>query len=202
MSVIYPRGGAIGEGMVKQLRPLVARGVHSKWATNLLLSYYRHTVLNSLIHSVEKITGEGSTVICCPLGSQIVHSKFKRFSTAANVSHLLEKGSPIPVLVYGTYTLWKPGVVIVSGSRWYLRVILFEKEDFVNDIHGLTFFRVKLSKNDECLEEGIHPSSNRNNLLGYGLMLPNVIANRGEYRYSLMLNGWEYVNEKFGWSKV
>jgi hypothetical protein len=195
-------GGTIGEGMVKQLRPLVAKGVHSKWATNLLLSFYRHSVLNSLIHSLEKITGEGSTVNCCPLGSQIVHSKFKRFTTAANVSHLLEEGSPIPVLVYGTYALWKPGVVIVSGSRWYLRVILFDKDDCVNDIHGLTFFRVKLSKNEECYEEGVHPSSNGNNLLGYGLMLPNVICNRGEYRYSLMLNGWEYVNEKFGWSKV
>jgi hypothetical protein len=46
-------GGVIGEGIVKILRPLVAKGVHGRWATNLLLAHYRETTLDILIEAAE-----------------------------------------------------------------------------------------------------------------------------------------------------
>jgi hypothetical protein len=33
-------------------------------------------------------------------------------------------------------------------------------------------------------------------------MLPNMIRNQGRYKYSLILNDWEYLDKHLGWSEV
>jgi hypothetical protein len=107
-------GGSIGEGMVKELRPLVAKGVKDDWATNVLLSYYRQSSLELLIGSVEQTTGNSDIVEHCPLGPDVQESKFKQYTTAADVFY----------------------------------------------------------------------------------------CNEGRYKYALLLNGWEYLDDKLGWSVV
>jgi hypothetical protein len=93
-------GGAIREGIVKELRPLVVNGVHGRWATNLSLAHYRNcTLLDHLISPLEEEDGSQKK---CPLGENIESSKFKCYTTAAEVIHQMDKGRPIPVLVYGS----------------------------------------------------------------------------------------------------
>ncbi len=67
-------GGVIGEGVVKELRPLVAKGVHGRWATNLLLAHYRKFTLDILIEAAEEGSRHRTN---CPLGNDIESSKFK-----------------------------------------------------------------------------------------------------------------------------
>jgi hypothetical protein len=72
-------GGVIGEGVVKELRPLVAKGVHSKWATNLLLSRYRHGSIGlMLIRAIEERTPASSDdEFKCPFGNKVKANKYK-----------------------------------------------------------------------------------------------------------------------------
>jgi hypothetical protein len=42
-------GGFSGEGIVKEVRPLVAKGVHNSWVTNILLSHCQHQTIDMLI---------------------------------------------------------------------------------------------------------------------------------------------------------
>ncbi len=54
-------GGVIGEGIVKELRPLVAKGVNGRWATNLLLAHYRNCTLDLLMNALEDKRGNGKS---------------------------------------------------------------------------------------------------------------------------------------------
>jgi hypothetical protein len=123
------------------------------------------------------------------------------------VFYLLEEGQPIPVLLYGSKSAWRAGVVIVSNTQWYFREFHFKRDHFVEDKHGLTYFPVTLSVHEKCLvgnesDRKGKESTNNPPLLGYGLMLPHVFCNEGRYKYALLLNGWEYLDDKFGWSEV
>jgi hypothetical protein len=94
-------------------------------------------------------------------------------------------------------------VVIVSNTQWYFREFHFNRDDFVEDKHGLTYFPVTLSDHENCLvgnesDRQGNESTNNNPLLGYGLMLPHVFCYEGRYKYALLLNGWEYLCDKLG----
>ena len=91
-------GGEIGEAIVKQLRPFVAKGVHGKWATNLLLSHCRNSTLDQLIVALEENSPRKKG---CLLGEKVESSKFRRCSTAAEVTDEMEKGRPLPVSLHG-----------------------------------------------------------------------------------------------------
>ena len=94
-------GGVIREGIVKQLRPLTASGVHQKWATNLLLKYYRQLTLDMLIAATEE---NGIRRKYCPLGANVESCKFKRYTNLESVATSMERGQPLPVLLYGSKT--------------------------------------------------------------------------------------------------
>jgi hypothetical protein len=49
-------GAELGGGVVKDLRPLTAKGVGAQWATNLLLAYYRRSTLSMLLEAVQHTT--------------------------------------------------------------------------------------------------------------------------------------------------
>jgi hypothetical protein len=57
-------------------------------------------------------------------------SKFRRYSTAAEVIHQMGRGWPLPVLLYGSVGSWK---AVVSQNNWYFREIVFVNGDYVND---------------------------------------------------------------------
>jgi hypothetical protein len=81
----------------------------------VLLSYYRQSSLELLICPVEQTTGNSDIVEHFPLGPDVQESKFKRFTTAADMYNLLEEGQPIPVLLYGSKRAWRAGVVGEQG---------------------------------------------------------------------------------------
>ena len=132
-------GGVIGEGVVKELRPLVAKGVHWKWATNLLLSHYRHRSIDLLIGMTVDENRRHSSPSTCPLGERVESSKYKQFSTLAEVSYMMSIGQPIPVLLFGCETNWKAGTVVVFKKFWFFRELMFLTEDFLDDDNGITF---------------------------------------------------------------
>jgi hypothetical protein len=103
---------------VKELRPLVAKGVHVKWATTLLLSCYRRSRLDLLIESVEVKAGVGSSVNKCRLGTDVDESNFKRYTSAADVFNLVDKGLPVTILLYSSANNWNAGVVILLNKHW------------------------------------------------------------------------------------
>jgi hypothetical protein len=199
-------GGIIGEGMVKQLRPLVGKGVHGKWATNLLLAYYRHSTLDMIIEAAEEMSGTTRTKKTCPLGKAVESCKFKRYSTTADVVHARDMGKPIPVLLYGGEAKWKAGVIIVSQKHWYFQEILVIHGDSVTDMHGMTFHRIKLVEEEVDMgteAEGLSKVLGKEQLSfwGYGIMFPDLINDINNYRYSILRSGWQYLDCEHKWSE-
>ena len=197
-------GGEIGEAIVKQLRPLVAKGVHKKWATNLLLAHYRNRTLDLLIDALEDKNGKKTG---CLLGDGIESSKFKRYSTSVEILYQIEKGLPVPVLLYGTPGNWRTGAIVVSQNRWYLREIRFlEGHDKVVDPFGLTYHRIHSPAHEICFGEVggvITETIGDDNLQfwDYGLMFADIINDTLEYRYALVRSGWQYLNGNSEWSE-
>jgi hypothetical protein len=199
-------GGVIGEGIVKELRPLVAKGVHGRWATNLLLAHYRTSTLDLLI---DALTKNRTTQTFCPLGPEVEMSKFRRYSTAAEVIHQMGRGWPLPVLLYGSVGSWKAGVIVVSQNNWYFREIVFVNDgDYVNDPHGLTYHRVNLVTAEEeyCFGKSHGEfSSTLGNLnlsfWDYGLMFADLIDDPVNFRYGIVRSGWQYLDSEHEWSE-
>jgi hypothetical protein len=197
-------GGVIGEGMVKELRPLVAKGVQRKWATNLLLAHYRNCTLNSIIDALEDDSGKQTG---CLLGNDVEPSKFKRYTTAAEVLFQLTKGRPVPVVLYGCPNNWKIGVIIVTQKQWNFKEVVFHEDgDFVDDPYGLTYHRVHLAEEEICL--GVVDGESTKTLGGqalpfwdYGLIFPDLIEDIVNFRYGVMRSGWQYLDKEQKWSE-
>jgi hypothetical protein len=201
-------GGVIGEGIVKVLRPLTAAGTHGKWATNLLLKHYRQLTLDMLIAATE---GSVERRKRCPLGEDVESSKFKRYTTRADVTHLIHRGKPLAVLVYGGPEQWKAGVVIVAQNRWYFREILFGNDgNVLNDEYGLAYHHVTLGGNDFCLgvvngEFTATLGTHNMTFWDYGLLLPDILrldmGGRVGYRYAIVRSNWQYLDETCEWNE-
>jgi hypothetical protein len=197
-------GGEIGEGIVKQLRPFVAKGVHGRWATNLLLRHYRNCTLDGLIDALENNSQKKKG---CLLGVDVEPSKFKRYSTVAEVAHQMENGCPLPGLLYGSEEKWRAGVIVVSQKRWYFREIVFEKEEeCVVDEYGLTYHRVHLPEQEFCFgKEGeqVVETLGDDNLpfWGYALMFADLIEDTDMFRYAIVRSGWQHLNAAHVWSE-
>ncbi len=197
-------GGEIGEAIVKQLRPFVAKGVHRRWATNLLLAHYRNRTLDTLIDSLED---NGKKQKGCLLGILIEASKFKRYSTTAEITHLMANGRPIPVLVYGSPIKWKVGAIIVFQKHWYFKEIVFQKsvESKVDDKYGLTYHTVISPALEPCFGKVggyINQSLGSDNLpfWDYALMFADLVGTIHQFRYAIVRSGWEHLSVNNEWS--
>jgi hypothetical protein len=198
-------GGVVGEGVVKLLRPLVAKGVHQRWATNLLLAHYRQSTLEILIQTAED---SDTSPRSCPLGDDVESSKFKRYSTAAKIIHQMSIGFPLPVLLYGGIGGWKAGAIIVTQNRWLFREIQFSLDirDAFVDRHGMTYHRVSLAPEEILLgvvDIGFSNSLGDTGLVfwDYATLLPDTIHDTINYRYSILRSGWQYLDAKHEWSE-
>ena len=197
-------GGVIGEGIVKVLRPLVANGVHTRRATNLLLKHYRQFTLDMLIDATE---GNTSNRRVCPLGDDVEISKFKRYTTAAEVVHRISKGLPLAAVLYGSSEEWKAGVIIVSQNRWYFREISFgQDEEVVDDEYGLSYHSVRLLNNEICLGEAngdfAHTLGDDPHLRfwDYAIVVPDILETAAVSRYGILRSNWQYLDQNCEWS--
>jgi hypothetical protein len=197
-------GGEIGEGIVKKLRPFVAKGVHGRWATNLLLCHYRNCTLDGLIDALEDNSQKKKG---CLLGVDVEASKFKRYSTVAEVTHLMENGCPLPCLLYGSEDKWRAGVIVVSQKRWYFREIVFERNgDCVVDDYGLTYHRVHLAEQEFCFGGGegqVADTLGQDKLpfWGYALLFADLIEDHDRFRYAIVRTGWQHLDADNIWSE-
>jgi hypothetical protein len=198
-------GGIIGEGIVKELRPLVAKGVHCRWATNLLLAHYRQQTLDILIDSLDNRSGQEKG---CFLGHHVEPSKFKRYTTSAEVVYEMNMGRPLTVLLFGSNTNWRAGAIIVSQKFWYFREIDFLcNEDSVDDAYGLTYHRVHQAEQEICFGrvDGDDFEKNLGHLnlpfWDYGVLFPDLIEDTVAFRYAIVRTGWQYLNVKHEWSE-
>ena len=197
-------GGEIGEAIVKHLRPFVAKGVHGKWATNLLLSHYRNSTLDHLIDALEENSARKKG---CLLGEKVESSKFRRYSTAAEVMDEMEKGRPLPVLLYGSEAEWKAGAIVIYKKNWYFKEIVFESDgDCVVDPYGLTYHRVhspdleyNFGAGDIEMEHVLGDESLP--FWGYALLFADLIEDTEIFRYAIVRNGWQYLNVEYVWSE-
>ena len=197
-------GGIIGEGIVKVLRPLVAKGVHGRWATNLLLAHYRQTTLDMLIEAAED---RNQQIRKCPLGDDVESSKFKRFSTATEVAHAMDNGRPLPVLIYGSPEEWRVGVIIVDQKQWNFREIEFSfAGDFFDDEYGPTYHKVRLLEEETLLgivngEFVQHLGESQLPFWDYAVMMADTLHELAPYRYSVKRAGWQHLDANYQWNE-
>jgi hypothetical protein len=201
-------GGVIGEGIVKELRPLTASGVHGKWATNLLVKYYRQLTLHMLIAATE---GSGSSRKHCPLGENVESCKFKRYTHWIDIAHSMATGQPLPLLLYGSRSEWKAGAVLVSKNQWYFREIMFgDGTGAIDDKYGLAYHRVALGESIPlgALNEEFSMGLGGNPALpfwDYGVVLPDILRVDMEgaegYRYAIIRSNWQYLDVTCAWNE-
>jgi hypothetical protein len=145
-------GTELGEGVVKDLRPLTAKGVGAQWATNLLLAYYRCSTLSMLLEAVQHTNScikRGD--IFSRIREYLDESKIKCLSTMPDAMHLLQTGQLLPLVLYGSENKWKAGVVIVAQNHWFFGEIVFEKGSSTSDVFGLPYYQAHLGEETECL---------------------------------------------------
>ncbi len=201
-------GGVIGEGIVKQLRPLTASGVHKKWATNLLLKHHRQLTLDMLIAASD---GSSTARKHCPLGENVEACKFKRCAHTMDVAHSIATGQPLPLLFHGSESAWKAGAVVVSKNSWNFQEMSFEKgpDDSLNDEFGLSHHLVAIGAsmclgvvNEEfnlCLEGDLACQ-----FWDCGLLLPDIsredVEGRFGHRHAMVRSNWQCLDMNCAWN--
>ena len=195
-------GGIVGEGIVKVLRPLVSKGVHDKWAANLLMKYYRQFTLDLLIQATE---GDLPKRLKCPLGENVESSKFKRYTTVAEVIDQIQKGQPLPILLFGSPVEWRAGVIIVASNRWYFRELECGiGEDVLDDPYGLAYHRIHLREYEDCfgrVNGDFTQSLGGLPFWDYGIVLPDIIEDVQVFRYGILRSNWQYLDRNCNWSQ-
>ena len=119
----------------------------------------------------------------------------------------MEKGRPLPVLLYGSEAKWRAGAIVVYKKNWYFKEIVFETNgDCVVDPLGLTYHRVHspdLEYNFGAGEEEMDHVLGDDNLpfLGYALLFADLIEDTETFRYAIVRNGWQYLSIEYVWSE-
>jgi hypothetical protein len=202
-------GGDLGEGVVKDLRPLTAKGVGAQWATNLLLAYYRRSTLGMLIGAIKDTNaGPEKIDLFYHIREYLEESKIKRYSTMADARHILDSGQPLPLVIYGIDNKWKAGVVVVYQNHWFFCEIVFEEGTASRDVYGLSYHRIHMSDDEHCLAGDVLDLStsvgmNDFPFWTYGIMFPDFIRGNsaGAYRYALVRSSWQFLDSQYSWNE-
>ena len=203
-------GASLGEGVVKDLRPLVAKGVKTQWATNLLLAYYRHCSLSLLIEAIQLTSkDQEKRNLFSDMKDCLDESKYKRFTTTADVNHLLESRKPMPLLFFGCDKEWKAGVIVITQNHWFFCEIVFEKETAsTNDQFGFNYHEVHLSENEECLAGADYEKSktigkDQYPFWTYGIMFPafHNADDEETVKFALMRVTWQFLDHSYKWNE-
>ncbi len=129
-----------------------------------------------------------------------------------DVAHSVANGQPLPVLLYGTKTNWKAGVVIVSNNHRHFQEILFgDGSGAVDDKYGLTYHQVQLAEGEVslgvvggeftmCLDGNTtHP------FWDCGLMLADALREDMEgqqgYRFAMIRSNWQHLDMTCRWNE-
>jgi hypothetical protein len=199
-------GGILGEGMVKQLRPLVSKKVHGKWATNLLVAYYRHSTLDTLILAVERCRFDPEKKVVCPTREVMDTTKFKRFPSMAIVLAKLVGGKPISVVLFGSEVDWKAGVIVVSRNHWLFYEISFHQDNAYEDRYGFTYLTVTAqNQQPQCLvgevkRKAVTVGTPEYPFWDYGLLLPKFVGDGNPNPpYALVRSTWQYLGKERNW---
>jgi hypothetical protein len=199
-------GGILGEGMVKQLRPLVSKKVHGKWATNLLVAYYRRSTLDTLIVAVEKCRSDHEQKVVCATREVMDVTKFKRFATMADVRAKLVGGKPISVVLFGSEVDWKAGVIVVAKNHWLFYQIFFHQENAYQDRYGFTYLKVTAENQQpqclvgEVMEKSVSVGTQDFPFWDYGLLLPEFVGDGNlNHTYAMVRSTWQYLGKERNW---
>ncbi len=92
----------------------------------MLLRHYRNCTLDGLIYALENNSQKKKG---CLLGVDVEASKFKRYSTVAEVAHLMENGCPLRGLLFGSEEIWRAGVMVVSQKCGSFRELVITKAE-------------------------------------------------------------------------
>ena len=143
----------------------------------------------------------------CPLGEDVEVSKFRRYTTTAEVQHQITKGRPLPIILYGSPTCWRAGAVIVAQKRWYFQELVFVDDGVVvDDEYGLAYHNAHLSNDEIFLGKvgGVftkHLAELDLPFWDYGIALPDLLTVAVPYKYALLRSSWQYLDYQHRWSE-
>jgi hypothetical protein len=143
----------------------------------------------------------------CMLGANVESSKFRRHSTAAEVTFQMENGRPLPVLLHGSEERWRAGVIVVARKRWHFKDVVFETSgDGVVDDLGLTCHRVCSPGIDFCfgkvdgeVEEAL--GDDKLPFWGHALLFADLIGDSECFRHAIVRSSWQHLNAQNMWSE-
>ena len=149
--------------------------------------------------------GDSPKRLKCPLGENVESSKFKRYTTTAEVIDQIQKGQPLPILLFGSPVEWRAGVIIVASNRWYFRELECGiGEDVLDDPYGLAYHRIHLREYEDCfgrVNGDFTQSLGGLPFWDYGIVLPDIIEDVQVFRYGILRSNWQYLDRNCNWSQ-
>jgi hypothetical protein len=181
-------GGIVGEGMVKELRPLCPNAVRAGWPRNLMEAYNRQNMLHGLTMGFQKPL-EMDTA---PHVSRL-DPNCKRYVSWQDVAHAMTSPTPISIVVIGTEHESTCYVVVHMFHQSYKKPLTFDHIESYVDEFGFVYHNLTVGTEETEWTKD-------DDVLTYGLLLPNIWDTEGLTQFCIVDKEWRFVNQAKQWT--
>ena len=140
--VSFYEGNTTGEGIVKDIRPMLLTGLRKGWTVAGQATYYRMKTLAYMKDFL--LTKESNNIINTQARS--VRSRIKLYKYVTDIENSLNRGVPFSFAVFTEVLTGERilGVVLSSGKQYYIRVLHVSARETFLDPCGFPYFQASL----------------------------------------------------------
>ena len=181
-------GGIIGEGMVKELRPLCPNAVRSGWPCNLMNAYNRQNVLDSFTKGFE--TGATQISTCCDAR---LDPNYKRYATWEDVRYEMSVPHPISIVMLAYKKVVTCFIVVRMFGKSYKKAIQIDGSQVAfADPTGFLYHTILLDDKETVMDD-------QQAVASYGLLLPNLWSPTGAVQFCCVDKEWRCLGTENQW---
>ena len=147
--VCFYEGDGMGEGIIKDIRPILLTGLRKGWTTAGQGTYYR---MKTLSYMQELLLSKSSLALVLSQRKP-VRSKTKVYKYAADVEHAIDNCEPFAFALFSTIFTGEKviGIVICFAKQHYFRILNVDNEEAFQDPHGFTYFSTSMFPKKESI---------------------------------------------------
>ena len=174
--ICFYEGDGMGEGIVKEIRPILLSGLRKGWTVAGQGTYYRRKTLAYM----QEILLSASTLHILQNDKRPVRCNTKVYRWCANVELAMEEKSPFAFSLFKVLITRETIIAIVTTyeQQLYIRVLHVANKETFQDKNGFAYFETSLNPKIE------HPIIDREHLrsltmeyISSGLALPSLREN-------------------------
>ena len=174
--ICFYEGDGMGEGIVKEIRPILLSGLRKGWTTAGQETYYRTKTLTYMQDLL--LTQTALNVITTKKKPVRPNTKVYRF--AADIEYALEKKNPFAFSLFRNKVTQENVIAIVVSfqKQMYIRVLHVDNQASFQDPHGFAYFATSMKPiTEHTIIEEQSLSSNTLSYVASGVALPSLKNN-------------------------